>query len=76
MGCHIAMLTPPRLWTRIPRSRLRLPAGTETSIIPPCSFPNPQRAAALPWLSTAPGPEASTAAIQRPRLPSPGRPTA
>ena len=33
-----------RRWARIPRSRLRLSAGTETSIKPPCSDPeSPQR---------------------------------
>ena len=38
--------------------------------------PIPQSAAALPWLRTAPGPQARTAAIQRPSRPSAGRPTA
>jgi len=56
--------------------RARLVDGTETSTRPLCSVPNSHSAAALPWLSTVSGPQASTAAIQRPRLPSSGRPTA
>ena len=36
----------------------------------------PHLAPALPWLSTAPGPQLSTAAIQWPFRVSPGRPTA
>jgi hypothetical protein len=38
--------------------------------------PIPQSAAALPWLRTAPGPQARTAAIQLPSLSRAGRPTA
>jgi hypothetical protein len=36
----------------------------------------PQRAEALAWLSIAPGPQASTAAIQSPLWLNCGRPTA
>jgi len=40
--------------------------GTETWIAPPIGFKSSQRDAAEWWLSTAPSPQASTAAIHRP----------
>ena len=65
-----------RLWIRMP-SRLMLEADPiEISIgsEPPRAIP--QRAPALWWLKAAVGPQESTAAIQRPRRPMSGRPTA
>jgi len=65
-----------RRWAITPPRRRKAPPGTETSINPGRSPPISHSAAALPSLSTAPGPQDSTAAIQRPCGVSCGRPTA
>ena len=71
-----AAVSATRRWTAIP-ARLRVAGnGTETSITPDRSRPISQSAAALLWLSTASAPQLSTAAIQRPKRLTLGRPTA
>ena len=63
-------------WIRRP-GRARPPApGTLTSTRVAAVGRRSQSAAADAWLSAAPGPQASTAAIQRPRPLSSGWPTA
>jgi len=55
------------LWTRIPLLFVRpLSVASVTSIGPLCGGSMPHSAAALRWLTTAPLPQASTAAMQRP----------
>jgi hypothetical protein len=63
-------------WTLTPSSLRPRSPGTVTSIHAGASLEIPQRNAALPWLSTAPSPQARTAAIKRPSRESAASPVA